>query len=210
MPTEARWSSTLLVLAIALAGALAAAIENPARAGAAPTKAGRAAAERDTAPVARIGVPQSMLAVKRGEAVLVDVRPEGKRRLGHIQGDLSVPIENLPGEKATLPRDRTLIFYCSCPAEELGLEAARALIEAGDHHKELQLRGIAPASTRRRFIDPPGTTPGHQPVIRSRRPRKSPRSSSSTGQVEPIGYSSESEPRFGRGYGDIHLDPEGT
>jgi rhodanese-related sulfurtransferase len=87
---------------------------------------------RDTAPVPRVGVPQAMLAVQRGEAVLVDVRTEGQRQLGHIRGDVSMPIERVAAEHSKLPRNRTLIFYCSCPNEELALEAARLLIQAGD------------------------------------------------------------------------------
>jgi rhodanese-related sulfurtransferase len=96
----------------------------------------------DTAAVARVGVPQAMLAVERGEAVLIDVRPEGQRRLGHIRGDVSVPIEDLSARQPKLPRDRTLIFYCSCPAEELALEAARDLIQAGDRRVAVLVGGF--------------------------------------------------------------------
>ena len=35
-----------------------------------------------------------------------------------------------------------LIFYCSCPAEELALEAARVLIEAGDHKVAVLVGGF--------------------------------------------------------------------
>jgi rhodanese-related sulfurtransferase len=100
------------------------------------------AAAADTAAVARVGVPQAMLAVQRGEAVLVDVRPEGERRLGHIRGDVSIPIEDLAARQSKLPRDRTLIFYCSCPAEELALEAARDVIQAGNRRVAVLVGGF--------------------------------------------------------------------
>jgi rhodanese-related sulfurtransferase len=127
-----RGLSVVLALA-AVAGALAwgrDARSAPAKA-AAPSAAHHSAAAPDTAPVPRVGVPQAMLAVQRGEAVLVDVRAEGQRQLGHIRGDVFIPIENLAAEQSKLPRNRTAIFYCSCPAEELALEAARLLIKSG-------------------------------------------------------------------------------
>src|SRR5262249_40311300 len=64
--------------------------------------------------------------------VLVDVRTEGQRQLGHIRGDLSMPIDEVPAEHSKLPRNHTIIFYCSCLEEELALEAARVLIKAGN------------------------------------------------------------------------------
>jgi rhodanese-related sulfurtransferase len=134
------------VLAIALAPGLprigaAAQPASPPTHGA-PSTSKHSAAASDTAPVARIGVPQAMLAVQRGDAVLVDVRTEGQRQVGHIRDDLSMPIEILPAEQSKLPRNRTLIFYCSCPAEELALEAARVLIEAGDHKVAVLVGGF--------------------------------------------------------------------
>jgi rhodanese-related sulfurtransferase len=65
-----------------------------------------------------------------------------QRQVGHIRDDLSMPIEILPAEQSKLPRNRTLIFYCSCPAEELALEAARVLIEAGDHKVAVLVGGF--------------------------------------------------------------------
>lgn len=127
-------------LATKLAGPSSAASVAPAHAAVALASSSQAAAARDTVPVRRIGVPQAMLAVQRGEAVLVDVRPQGQRRLGHIRDDVTVPIESVAAQQAKLPHNRTLIFYCSCPAEELALEAARLLITA-DHRNVAVLVG---------------------------------------------------------------------
>jgi len=127
-------------LALSILIAMAAAGAAP---GAAPTGSNpKSAAAADTAAVARLGVPQAMQAVQRGQAVLVDVRPEGQRRLGHIRDDVSIPIEYLATRQSKLPRDRTLIFYCSCPAEELALEAARDVIQAGNRRVAVLVGGF--------------------------------------------------------------------
>jgi rhodanese-related sulfurtransferase len=81
--------------------------------------------------IARIAVPQAMLAEKRGEIVFVDVRGSGQRAIGHIAHDIGIPIEKFAARLNELPRNRRLVFYCSCPAEELALEAARQMQAAG-------------------------------------------------------------------------------
>lgn len=91
-----------------------------------------APAKRDTLPVPRLSVPQAMLAATRGEILLVDVRPTGQRALGHIRGDVHIPFEQLAARQAELSRSRRLVFYCSCPAEDLALDAARVLLDAGN------------------------------------------------------------------------------
>jgi rhodanese-related sulfurtransferase len=117
----------LLVMAVLLvAGASRAAVV----AGSAPAQA--SPARSDTLPVARMSIPLATLSATRGEALFVDVRPAGQRALGHIRGDVHIPFERLAARQSELPRDRRLVFYCSCPAEELALDAARILLQAGD------------------------------------------------------------------------------
>ncbi|HET9952504.1 MAG TPA: rhodanese-like domain-containing protein [Candidatus Eisenbacteria bacterium] len=98
----------------------------------APAAAAPSAAPSDTLPVVRMDAAQARLAASRGEIVFVDIRASGQRALGHIDGDLHVPLETLPARKAELPGDRLLVFYCSCPAEELALDAAHYLIRSGN------------------------------------------------------------------------------
>ncbi len=86
----------------------------------------------DTAAVARVGVPEALQSMARGEIHVVDVRRAGQRALGHIRGDLHIPLDQIRARHGELPRDRRLVFYCSCHAEETALEAARVLIAAGD------------------------------------------------------------------------------
>jgi rhodanese-related sulfurtransferase len=89
------------------------------------------AAASDTLPVARMSVVQAMLASSRKEIALVDVRPAGQRMLGHIEGDLAMPFDSLALRHAELPGKPRIVFYCSCPAEELALDAARVALHAG-------------------------------------------------------------------------------
>jgi len=93
-----------------------------------------AAANRADADVAAIGkwsASEARLAAQRDAIILVDVRMAGQRALGHIRGDRYVPVEEIAARAATLRSDRPFVFYCSCPAEELALEAAQTLLEHG-------------------------------------------------------------------------------
>ena len=83
------------------------------------------------AEIARLSASQAVLAAGRGEVLLVDVRLPGQRALGHIRGDVHVPADQVAARAAELRSDRRLVFYCSCPAEELALDAARALLQSG-------------------------------------------------------------------------------
>jgi len=50
--------------------------------------------------------------VKRGEAVLVDVRPAMEFEHGHVAGAISIPIEQLESHLEELPRDKRIVAYC--------------------------------------------------------------------------------------------------
>ena len=90
---------------------------------------GPAAAQ--SAEISRLSASQAVLAAGHGEVLLVDVRAPGQRGLGHIRGDVHVPIDQVAARAAELRGDRRLVFYCSCPAEELALEAAHTLLQSG-------------------------------------------------------------------------------
>src|SRR5262249_8563307 len=80
--------------------------------------------------IPRLSASQAVQAAKRNEVRLVDVRMSAQRELGHIRGDVYMPVEEVAARASELPRDRPLVFYCSCPAEELALEAAQALLQS--------------------------------------------------------------------------------
>lgn len=50
--------------------------------------------------------------IRDGEAQLVDVREPYEHEAGRIAGALHIELERLPGEAATLDRDRPIVFYC--------------------------------------------------------------------------------------------------
>ena len=50
--------------------------------------------------------------LQRGKHVLVDVRPTLEYESGHLQGAISIPIEQLAKRLGTLPRDRRIVVYC--------------------------------------------------------------------------------------------------
>lgn len=50
--------------------------------------------------------------VRRGEVTLIDVRPRAEYEAGHIPGALSVPIAELPGRIAELPKRKEIVAYC--------------------------------------------------------------------------------------------------
>lgn len=50
--------------------------------------------------------------MKRGAAVLVDVRPTIEFEHGHIEGAISIPVERLEQCLHELPRDKRIVAYC--------------------------------------------------------------------------------------------------
>ena len=122
-PTIVRLSEasrrTLAALAVCAAFVGGACLSGPAR-----------AAAPDTTFVPRLSVAQALEQMKLGKIVLVDVRPLPQRSLGHIRGDLSMPFD-APAEPGALPAGTRAVFYCSCPAEELALVAARRVMREG-------------------------------------------------------------------------------
>src|SRR5439155_1421941 len=53
--------------------------------------------------------------VRAGDVTLLDVRPAEEYRAGHIPGAISVPIDELKGRLAKLPKSRTIVAYCRGP-----------------------------------------------------------------------------------------------
>src|SRR3989304_3964058 len=53
--------------------------------------------------------------VRRGEVVVLDVRPAEEYEAGHIPGALSVPLRELESRLERLPADREIVAYCRGP-----------------------------------------------------------------------------------------------
>ncbi len=63
--------------------------------------------------VRRITTAELRDALERGTAVVVDVRSVEAYKVGHIKGALNIPEPEIIKRKDELPRDRTIVFYCS-------------------------------------------------------------------------------------------------
>jgi rhodanese-related sulfurtransferase/DNA-binding HxlR family transcriptional regulator len=98
----------------------------------------RAARDYLGEPVEAIGRWELLERLKRGEVVLVDVRPEEEFAAGHIDGARSVPLEELQRRIDELPADRDIVAYCRGPFCAYAHEAVRQLQEAGRSALRLQ------------------------------------------------------------------------
>jgi rhodanese-related sulfurtransferase len=50
--------------------------------------------------------------IREADAQLVDVREPYEHEAGRIAGSLHIELQRLPGEAASLDRDRPILFYC--------------------------------------------------------------------------------------------------
>jgi len=77
--------------------------------------------------------------IRRGDAVVLDVRPDAEYRSGHIAGARSVPLTELRRHLRALPKDVEVVAYCRGPY----------CVYADDAVRELKRRGFR----ARRLID---------------------------------------------------------
>jgi rhodanese-related sulfurtransferase/predicted transcriptional regulator len=85
-----------------------------------------------------IGRDELVERLRKGDVVLIDVRPVEEYEAGHIDGARSVPIEELEGRLAELPADREIVAYCRGPFCAYAHEAVRTLEAAGHRARRLQ------------------------------------------------------------------------
>jgi rhodanese-related sulfurtransferase len=98
----------------------------------------RAAREYLGEPVEAIGRKELVDRLRRGDVVLVDVRPEEEFAAGHIDGARSIPLEELEQRLAELPADREVVAYCRGPLCAYAHQAVRQLRAAGRSARRLE------------------------------------------------------------------------
>jgi len=76
--------------------------------------------------------------VKKGEAMVIDVRPPEEFAAGHIPGAINVPIEALPKRLKTLPKDQEIVAYCRGPYCMFALDAVATLRNKGYRARRLE------------------------------------------------------------------------
>ena len=98
----------------------------------------RAAREYLGAPVEAIARDELVARLHRGELVLVDVRPEEEYEAGHIDGAVSIPIDQFAERLVDLPDDAEVIAYCRGPLCVYAHEAVRRLRDSGRSARRLE------------------------------------------------------------------------
>ena len=88
--------------------------------------------------VEAIGRDELIARLRRGDVVLVDVRPAEEFEAGHIDGARSIPLEELERRLAELPADREVVAYCRGPFCAYAHEAVRRLRAAGRAARRLE------------------------------------------------------------------------
>src|SRR5918911_1955040 len=81
--------------------------------------------------VEAIGRDELRERMRRGDVVLIDVRPREEYEAGHIDGARSIPIDELDARLAELPADREVVAYCRGPFCAYAHEAVRRLRRSG-------------------------------------------------------------------------------
>jgi rhodanese-related sulfurtransferase len=98
----------------------------------------RAASEYLGEDVEAIDRDELIARLSRGDAVLIDVRPEEEFAAGHIDGARSIPIDELERRLSELPADREIVAYCRGPFCAYAHEAVRQLRAAGRAARRLE------------------------------------------------------------------------
>jgi rhodanese-related sulfurtransferase len=76
--------------------------------------------------------------LRRNDVVLVDVRPAEEFESGHIDGAVSIPLEELDERLGELPADVEIVAYCRGAFCAYAHEAVRALRSAGRPARRLE------------------------------------------------------------------------
>jgi rhodanese-related sulfurtransferase/predicted transcriptional regulator len=84
-----------------------------------------------------VGRDELLTRLRRGDVIVVDVRPREEYEAGHIEGARSVPLDELEQRLAELPADREVVAYCRGPFCAYANEAVRRLRAAGHDARRL-------------------------------------------------------------------------
>jgi rhodanese-related sulfurtransferase/predicted transcriptional regulator len=98
----------------------------------------RAARDYLGAPVEAITPGELKTRLRAGDLVLVDVRPEEEFEAGHIDGAVSIPVDELADRLVELPDGAEIVAYCRGPLCVYAHEAVRRLRDAGRPARRLE------------------------------------------------------------------------
>jgi 3-mercaptopyruvate sulfurtransferase SseA len=86
---------------------------NSAQTANANANAQQAAANAPGDGVRRVTTVELKSMMDKGEALVVDVRGDTAWEVGHIRGSRHIPTDKILSEADNLPRDKTIVTYCS-------------------------------------------------------------------------------------------------
>jgi rhodanese-related sulfurtransferase len=69
--------------------------------------------------------------MREGAVTLIDVRPRKEFEAAHIEGAISVPVDELPQRLAELAKRKTVVAYCRGPYCVMAIEAVELLRKKG-------------------------------------------------------------------------------
>ena len=75
--------------------------------------------------------------VRNGEAIVLDVRPDGEFISGHIPGAINIPLDQLALQLKALPKSLQIVAYCRGPFCLLSYEAVELLRKNGYRARRL-------------------------------------------------------------------------
>ncbi len=109
--------------------------EEAVQAATAPVPAAIASSAEET--FDRVAFEEFKSAVDAKLVTVIDVRSMEQYLAGHIPGALHIPVGRVEGEIPYLPKDKPVVTYCTCPAEESSGQAAMILVNGGIPAKAL-------------------------------------------------------------------------
>jgi rhodanese-related sulfurtransferase len=78
-----------------------------------------------------LSVDEVLARARKGEVVILDVRPREEYAAGHLKGALNLTLEELEERLADLPKDKTIVAYCRGTYCILSFDAVKSLREKG-------------------------------------------------------------------------------
>jgi rhodanese-related sulfurtransferase len=88
--------------------------------------------------VEAIGRDELATRLRKGDVVLVDVRPREEFEAGHIRGARSIPLDELEQRLAELPAEREVVAYCRGPFCAYAHQAVRRMQATGHTARRLE------------------------------------------------------------------------
>jgi rhodanese-related sulfurtransferase/DNA-binding MarR family transcriptional regulator len=92
--------------------------------------------------LAQVGRTELLAQARRGEVVVIDVRPEEEYDVAHLPYARSMPMTEIEQRLAELPQDRDIVAYCRGPFCLLSDEAQKLLSGKGYRVRKI-LDGVA-------------------------------------------------------------------